>query len=271
MAGPRKDTRGIVAPGELMARVRFRRFEPARPLRRYVDNYWFIDWDLDEPYESRVVPHPSVNLAFERFEGAADFGGVNGIEQDLFSIKLYGVGRVCGAKFRPGGFRPFHGQAAGALNDRRIPLDEVFPGTADATAKVLDPPEELARVAAFDELLLSLAPKTPDPLADKAMELMDRVRVDRSVQRVDEFAALAGMSVRGLQRLFADYVGISPKWAIMRYRIHEAVELAGADADWARLAADLGYSDQAHLVRDFTATLGVPPAAFVRATATTPV
>ena len=29
--------------------------------------------------------------------------------------------------------------------------------------------------------------------------------------------------------------------------------------DWAQLAADLGYADQAHLTRDFTATLGVPP------------
>jgi AraC-like DNA-binding protein len=70
--------------------------------------------------------------------------------------------------------------------------------------------------------------------------------------------------VRALQRLFSTQVGVSPKWVILRYRIHEALEQAGtrSDVDWAALAADLGYADQAHLVRDFTTTVGVPPTAY---------
>jgi AraC-like DNA-binding protein len=68
-----------------------------------------------------------------------------------------------------------------------------------------------------------------------------------------------------MQRLFADYVGVSPKWVILRYRIHEALERAESEVEWARLAADLGYSDQAHLVRDFTQTVGVSPTAYARA------
>jgi AraC-like DNA-binding protein len=51
---------------------------------------------------------------------------------------------------------------------------------------------------------------------------------------------------------------------ILRYRIHEAVDRASPQVDWGRLAADLGYSDQAHLVRDFTATLGVSPTVYTR-------
>jgi AraC-like DNA-binding protein len=70
--------------------------------------------------------------------------------------------------------------------------------------------------------------------------------------------------VRALQRLFSTQVGVSPKWVILRYRIHEALEQAGtrSDVDWAALAADLGYADQAHLVRDFTTTVGAPPTAY---------
>jgi AraC-like DNA-binding protein len=44
----------------------------------------------------------------------------------------------------------------------------------------------------------------------------------------------------------------------------------GGPVDWAVLAADLGYADQAHLTRDFTATIGVPPARYVTYPTTTP-
>jgi AraC-like DNA-binding protein len=76
-------------------------------------------------------------------------------------------------------------------------------------------------------------------------------------------AQVSGQPARRLQRLFADYVGVSPKWVMRRARLHEAAlraEAGGAaSVNWAGLAADLGYADQAHLTRDFTATIGVPP------------
>src|SRR6202044_2078162 len=79
----------------------------------------------------------------------------------------------------------------------------------------------------------------------------------------------AGLSERKLQRLFSDYVGVSPKWVMRRARLHEAALRVDADGpasvDWAALAADLGYADQAHLTRDFTATLGVPPTRYAAA------
>jgi AraC-like DNA-binding protein len=45
------------------------------------------------------------------------------------------------------------------------------------------------------------------------------------------------------------------------YRLHEAVEAikAGTVVDWAQLALDLGYFDQAHFIRDFKALVGQPP------------
>ena len=75
-----------------------------------------------------------------------------------------------------------------------------------------------------------------------------------------------GVNKRTLQRLFAKYVGVSAKWVIQRYRLHEAAERLGGDedVDLAALALELGYADQAHFARDFRAMVGRPPAAFVR-------
>lgn len=268
-AGPRRDTRGIVDAPDLFARVRFRRREPAAALRPYLEHYWLIDWDLTEPYAAHVVPHPSVNLVLQRYESGeapeerSGYAEVAGVAPGLFARKLAGRGRVCGVQFRPGGFRPFAPEHALCdLTGRRIAAAEVLrtPPSVDA---VLDAADEDARVAALDAFLLALEPR-PDPRATLAMAAVDLVRTDRTVLRVDRLAQDTGLSARSLQRLFSAYVGVGPKWVILRYRIHEALERAGSDpaVDWARLAADLGYSDQAHLVRDFTATVGAPPTAF---------
>ncbi|KUO20999.1 helix-turn-helix domain-containing protein [Streptomyces dysideae] len=273
MAAPRRDTRGIVDPSGLLTRVRFRRHEPAEPLRRYVEWYWLIDWDLPEPYASHIVPHPSVNLTFQwdgvDEEDAPPYGEVTGVALGLYTRKLTGRGRVCGAKFRPGGFRPYTPETpASHWTGQALSAQEVFPqATPDIARSVASPADDQDRVAALDAFLLAL-PHTPDPQSDLAMDLVQRIRTDRAVRRVGDFARTAGLSVRALQRLFASYVGVSPKWVILRYRIHEALEHAGThhDTDWATLAADLGYADQAHLVRDFTATVGVPPTAYAAET-----
>ena len=83
---------------------------------------------------------------------------------------------------------------------------------------------------------------------------------------MDDLARRLSMSTRSLQRLFADHVGLGPKWVINRCRIHQAAEVAAGAAavDWAALAAELGYSDQSHLVREFTAAVGTPPDRYAR-------
>ncbi|MFF6786526.1 DUF6597 domain-containing transcriptional factor [Streptomyces sp. NPDC012510] len=269
MKAPRHDTRGIVDPSGLLNRVRFRRHEPAEQLRRYVEWYWLIDWDLPEPYASQLVPHPAVNLTFQ-WDGVDDprtppYGEVTGVALGLYTRELTGRGRVCGVKFRPGGFRPYAPEVpVSRWTGRVLPAQEVFPQVTDDTARsVVTPADDRARVAALDAFLLAL-PRAPDPQADLAMHLVRRVRADRTVRRVGDFADTAGLSVRALQRLFSAHVGVSPKWVILRYRLHEALEHAGSrtDIDWATLANDLGYADQAHLTRDFTATLGLPPTAY---------
>jgi AraC-like DNA-binding protein len=96
--------------------------------------------------------------------------------------------------------------------------------------------------------------------------MVERMTAEPTGFRVDQAAAALHLSTRTLQRLFAEYVGVSPKWVLRRARLQEAATRAdqGDVIDWARLAADLGYADQAHLTRDFTATVGLPPARYSR-------
>jgi transcriptional regulator GlxA family with amidase domain len=103
----------------------------------------------------------------------------------------------------------------------------------------------------------------PDPERLLAMEIVDAMRDAAPGTRASYVAARFGMSPRTLQRLFIKHVGVTPKHVLQRFRRQRAVDQLSEEtgANLARLAAELGYCDQAHLARDFRATLGRSPSA----------
>ncbi|AVT30265.1 AraC family transcriptional regulator [Plantactinospora sp. BC1] len=218
---------------------------PSADLARYVERYWIVSWDYAEPYRQLIVPYPNVHLTFR--DGRGIVTGVSSAHQVRV---LAGVDRVFGVAFRPGCFRPFLGAPVSTITDRSIEAGEVFPG---------DLPDPLD-VSTVEEYLRRRPPE-PDPRAEEVAEIVARITADPGIDRVDVLADDLGMSVRGLQRLFAEYVGVGPKWVIRRYRLREVTERLGRGepVDWAALAAELGYADQPHFARDFRKMFGEPP------------
>jgi len=255
-------------PGILNARTAQEKFrytgaDPAPGLAPFVAHYWFVAWDLrgQEPYEQHVLPYPSVNLTFK--PGRCR---VAGVPRGRFSEVLDGAGRVFGVRFQPGGFRAFLGAPVSTITDRFLPVEAVFGAAGRTLAEAVLAAGDAEAVAVMNRFLAARAPER-DPTGELVGAMVATIAADPAVTRVDALARQLGVGVRRLQRLFADYVGVGPKWVIRRYRLHEAAARAadGGDLDWVGLAADLGYSDQAHLIRDFTAMVGVPPARYAKA------
>jgi AraC-like DNA-binding protein len=221
--------------------------DPPADLAVAVDHYWGVEWDLrgQPPYAQKVVPYPSVHLTFR---GGEAF--VSGPARRHVVRVLEGRGRVFGVAFRPGCFRPFAGAPAATLVGRTLPASDVFGSVPDE-----DTVEDFLR-----ERL------RPDPVAATVAGIVAHVQREPLITRADQLAEAHGMSLRKLQRLFHEYVGLGPKWVIRRYRLHEVSErlAAGAVLSWATVAAELGYADQAHFVRDFTAMVGESPTAYAQ-------
>ena len=224
---------------------------PPADLAPCVDHFWAVTWDLSgqPPYRQLIVPNPTVQLSF--LDGEA---WVHGVGRRSGYKVLAGVGRVFGAAFRPGCFRPFLGRSVSTLTGRSVPAGEVFADVPSVSEDV----EESARIVA--DFLRSVLPP-PDPTAQHVADVVALVAAEPAITRVDELAARLDTHVRSLQRLFAEYVGVGPKWVIRRYRLREVTERMARSVaiDWAALAAELGYSDQAHLTRDFSAMAGESP------------
>jgi len=265
--------RGVLKVEAPEGRFFHQRLAAPAAMAGWVQHLWFVQWDLRnaEPKTAETLPHPNAYLIFEHDLTKTAHGPltrmnaeVSGVTRNRFTRVMEGHGRVFGLKLRPGGLRPFLSGPVASLTGRVVPAEDVFGrGILPLAREVraLGTPEEMgAAVARYFE---AHAPER-DAQAELAGELVDAILADPALLTVESLSRRSGLSVRSLQRLFREYVGVSPKWVIRRYRLHEVLERLhrGEEFDGAQVALDLGYADQAHLINDFRKLAGYAPAEY---------
>ena len=247
------------------------------PVSLVVRHLWSVQWRRPEAasFRSQVLSHPITHLTFEDATGGQLHGQpvpaalVHGLVTRVFSVELPVAGRVTGVAFHPGGLAALLGVAAGSLTDRVVPAAAVLGRTVEAVAReILQEPDEARRGRlALDHVGDLLRPQLDRIASDPAYAIVRRAT---ELMRVREHVTLTpiaeqlNVSPRTLQRHFARYVGASPLWVLRRYRLQDAATAidAGRGSDLAELAHSLGFADQAHFTRAFTAVVGVPPARY---------
>jgi AraC-like DNA-binding protein len=257
-------THGILKAGS-EARYELTRRPPAEDLADYVERHWVVRWSLGPSgrFTQELLPHPCVNLVTE-----AGGVAVHGIPLARSKHLLEGSGMVVGTKFRPGAFAAFTTVPARGLMGRSMRLPAVFGDEGAALERVLTaaPPDTETHIAAVEDFLRARLPPPERRLELLRAIVTDMLRADWDLG-VGTLARRHAVSESTLQRLFRDYIGVSPKWVLKRYRVHEAAERIASGESPARLAADLGYFDQPHFIQDFTAQVGRSPGSYARACA----
>ncbi len=256
------DTRAIVRPSIAFEHFTLCNWSPEPPLDRFVTRFWKTKWSLPEPFVQTIVTHPVVNLVFQA-DGSAI---VSGVHQQNDERVLSGDGWAFGVMFRCGGFRPFMHESMESLRERRVPISEVFGiGSAELTSSVVEAATDEQRVELVSAFLIKQI-RDELTIGESISDLVESTAAEGSaVVRVDQLADRYGTSVRSLQRLFREHVGVSPKWVLERARLHATAQRALKPVtSWADVAQELGYSDQAHLTSAFRTQFGSPPATYAR-------
>ncbi|RYZ31303.1 MAG: AraC family transcriptional regulator, partial [Propionibacteriaceae bacterium] len=218
---------------------------------------------------SQVLPHPTVNLTVERGvrrpEAPPVAVLVTGPVTRRFDVETTGRGWVWGVRFRPGGFPALTGADATHVAQRTLAAAEVLP---PAVVAPLDALHDSGAPLEEDRLRVEAALRPlvgePDPDHLLVAALVAEMLADPTLVRVAQLSERHGLSARRLQRLFARYVGVGPKWVLARHRMHDVVAAldAGHEGSLADLAAEHGWYDQAHFTRDFRALVGITPARY---------
>ena len=257
--------RGIVRAPSPDGSLEARRVLPSAKLAAHVHHFGSVRWALRSPFAAEALPHPSAQIT----HGAAADGlgtALLGVQTGRLARCRTGEGRFFVVAFRPAMFQPLLGASMASLTDRSIPLDRLLGSKARAWTEAMDEARDVDDEIAITEAFLTPLLPPPSPQLARLRDLVERIARDRSILRVEDVSAASGLERRALQRCFQTYVGVSPKWVIQRYRLHEALaQLAGPHPPTlASLAASLGFADQAHFARDFKRAVGLTPRSFGR-------
>ena len=245
---------------------------PAPALVPFVDHYWVTRWDRHcQPARAAAsLLDPCVHLQVR--DGRAE---VTGLLRGAYRVSIEGTGCVVGVKFRPGGLYPFVRRPVRAWTDCTMSATRVFEAADDRWARALwdavlgcggDAAAHVAIISTpLDELLGAQLPAR-DAVAKSAADLVALIETSGDLRGVVDLVRASGRSERTLDRLCERYVGASPAWVIRRFRRQAAARrlTATPPADVRAIAWELGYADQAHFIRDFRATIGVTPGAYVQ-------
>lgn len=236
-------------------------------LSRFIDNVHVVEFAGGEPITR--LPDGRTNLVFRTHEGerSGDLS-LAGPRTSALHKTASGIVRWIKIELKRGWSTQLLGVSASALKDQIVPLDDVWGASARALCDQLvcarTVPEALQRISdAFAQRAAQIAEPPSARLARRAVRMLeeeDDVPLGRVAERL-------GVTPRHLRRAFTDNIGVGPKDFARAVRLQRVLRRAADAADWQQIAVDVGYYDQAHLIADFRALVGVTPAAFARTTA----
>lgn len=229
----------------------------------------FLDFSVrsasSAPLPHEVFPDGCVSLLYRRNERLKiNLLLIKGLSLETFHTEVFAGDVHWGVKFSPAACvrilrcRP-EDISTQPVSDKQILLH--------LTSGLLDK-LKLCRnfksaVAVFSELLKSLeiAPKDVDQKVAEAVELIEK-RHDEI--KIAEIAGIVGLSIRQLERRFRDCSGLTPKQFLRIRRLRAAsINLVEEDQlNWAARAAEMGFTDQSHLNREFSTLTGRTPRSF---------
>lgn len=239
------------------------RYAPGPGFADLVRRYWMPVWSLPPGAVSRqrVLQYPVCLVVV-----ADSYARLYGVRTGLSVTELTGTGWAVGVMLQPAAGALVWGRSVAELTDRFVELAEVprvdGPGLTERVRAAMGPvPDAGSRLTAVGHLEAELARLLPvDDEGRLVNAVVEYVEGDPEVRRVRQVCAKFDIGERTLQRLLARRLGLHPKWLIQRRRLQEAAARLRADAvDLARVAAELGYADQAHFTRDFRTVTGLTP------------
>lgn len=205
-----------------------------------------------EPFSIGLGKNPGDNDRFASFAAGLYAGPV--------VIESFGGACCVQINFTPLGARRFFGQPMSELTETMVGLDDVLGLEGIALREQLGNARDWStRFAIAETFVATRLTKARETQAEIAWAY-DRITASGGRIRIASLADRLGWSRKHLAGKFSNAIGVGPKTLSRIVRFNRALGLSRqGENDWADIAADCGYADQAHLVREFRDLAGQTP------------
>lgn len=238
-------------------------YAPPAALREYVECFWTRGAVPVDATRHHVIPDGCIDLLFTYdsvagAEGPASMMAVGTMTRPL-SVGATDAAAYVGVRFWPGRALPFLGVPAAEITDLRVSIAELWRGRDQSLVDT-----QLTALggwrAPFERLLLARLARAEgeDRTVDAAVRAILRAGGNLSIAAL---APALGVTRQHLARAFARHVGVPPKMFARVARVRKVLAKArvASSVDWAALALDAGYYDQAHLAGEVREITGRTP------------
>lgn len=253
--------------------------KPAPPLSDFVDVLWLYEGYEATHAQERLLPDGTVELVVnlredririhdsrdpEQFQTAPG-AVVSGPRSEFFVIDTASAASTIGAHFKPGGAFPFFRVPPGEISNHSIPLACLWgDGAARLRERLLLATTPQAKFRVMENCLLEqlARPLEHHPAMSFAVQQICQARYSGPISQITE---KVGFSQRHFIQLFCDEVGLTPKLFCRVSRFQRVIQRAHVrnGINWAQLALECGYYDQAHFNHDFQAFAGLTPSQYL--------
>jgi AraC-like DNA-binding protein len=251
----------------------YRSFDPHQDLSAFVECYW--SWQVEPDGDALDDIFPDVAPEFiVHFKSTPFILTESGEWRQQNRAFLYCAAHkalrlsvrepmsVFAIRFRPWGVGRFSNGSMTSMLDRPVPPSESLHELGDQLVKELRSAEsDSSRVAVTDRLLMN-ALQSHSTIEPHLKMLLDAANGGRCSST--EMARKLSVSGRSFSRLWNDVVGIQPRKFVQLMRFHNALELIDRGIGLSQVAADCGYSDQAHMARQIKVIAGLAPSSLRR-------
>lgn len=237
--------------------------EPTPQLKNYIESIWFMRWDLGDTKSLRsiLVPNPCAKLVTLQKNNKTFPSIFIGATKEAEFFELEGTGCTVGFDFKPGGYFPIMQMSpqSGKL------ASEIFQEYTQAPQEHWTEKNLALWINELQNILVNSLKKSKKNNYEQ-ISLITKKSLEGAFTSPEDMANQSGISLRSLQRIFHEEVGVSPRDLLRITRFNEAIrKISDNDFEaFSDIALASGFFDQPHMANEFKKLVDMPPSKFRR-------